>query len=285
MTRFGCPRWWSKLALSWGYNELFHHAQGGNPTVLGAMLNSILGGLECSLAVLRGTRNLVCLLNGISILLSWDHSLTKTCTQTLSLHAYHGLWFQKDRTNILLLWGFVLITAPVEQRLQVNVSMVPLRPVNPLIAELSFLGRSLYFRMTLTYRISGPVGFSDSKMHTLSKRPSIACIFAVIRESNHTHFLKIFCSDNVNVLWHKRQPWTCNLEVSLMLKTRHVALSDPSGCAPQAAQCLTGAIFTLGWPHPPPCVPPFLLSQSLSPGESSPGSDIISNSHDANWRL
>ncbi len=32
---------------------------------------------------------------------------------------------------------------------------------------------------------------------------------------------------------------------SLMLKTQHVALSAPSGCAPQAAQGLTGAIFTL----------------------------------------
>ncbi len=34
-------------------------------------------------------------------------------------------------------------------------------PVNPLMI---LLGRSFYLRMTLTYRISGPVGFSDSKM-------------------------------------------------------------------------------------------------------------------------
>ncbi len=32
---------------------------------------------------------------------------------------------------------------------------------------------------------------------------------------------------------------------SFMLKTRHVALSAPSGCAPQAAQGLAGAIFTM----------------------------------------
>ncbi len=32
---------------------------------------------------------------------------------------------------------------------------------------------------------------------------------------------------------------------SLMLKTRHVALSAPSGCASRAAQGLAGAIFTL----------------------------------------
>ncbi len=37
---------------------------------------------------------------------------------------------------------------------------------------------------------------------------------------------------------------------SLMLKTRYVALSAPSGCASLAAQGLAGAIFTL-WVTPP----------------------------------
>ncbi len=69
-------------------------------------------------------------------------------------------------------------------------------------AELIFLGRSFYLRMTLTYRISGPVGFSDSKMYTATG-PGIASILAVIRESNHAHFLTGFRSDEVNVLWHK----------------------------------------------------------------------------------
>ncbi len=73
--------------------------------------------------------------------------------------------------------------------------------LNPLMAELIFLGRSFYLRMTLTYRISGPVGFSDSTMHTATD-PGIASIFAVIRESVHTHFLTSFCSDKVNALWH-----------------------------------------------------------------------------------
>ncbi len=36
---------------------------------------------------------------------------------------------------------------------------------------------------------------------------------------------------------------------SFMLKARHVALSAPSGCTPQAAQGLAGAIFTL-WVNP-----------------------------------
>ncbi len=49
--------------------------------------------------------------------------------------------------------------------------------LNPLMAELIFLGRSFYLRMTLTYRISGPVGFSDSKMHTATS-PGIASISA-----------------------------------------------------------------------------------------------------------
>ncbi len=33
------------------------------------------------------------------------------------------------------------------------------RAFNPLMAELILLGRSFYLRMTLTYHISGPVGF------------------------------------------------------------------------------------------------------------------------------
>ncbi len=69
------------------------------------------------------------------------------------------------------------------------------------MAELIFLGRSFYLRMTLTYRISGPVGFSDYKMHTATG-PGIASIVAVIRESDHAHFLTHFRSDKVNVLWH-----------------------------------------------------------------------------------
>ncbi len=69
------------------------------------------------------------------------------------------------------------------------------------MAELIFLGRSFYLRMTLTYRISVPVGFSDSKMHTATG-PGIASTVAVIRESDHAHFLTGFRSDKVNVLWH-----------------------------------------------------------------------------------
>ncbi len=70
------------------------------------------------------------------------------------------------------------------------------------MAELIFLGQSFYLRMTLTYCISGPVGFSDSKMHTATG-PGIASIFAVIiiRESNHAHFITSFRSDKVNALW------------------------------------------------------------------------------------
>ncbi len=65
-------------------------------------------------------------------------------------------------------------------------------------------------------------------------------------------------------------------------KTRHVALSAPSGCAPQAAQGLAGAIFTLGvtpptFPHPTLSA----IAEPISRG-NSPGSDIFSNSRDAN---
>ncbi len=72
---------------------------------------------------------------------------------------------------------------------------------------------------------------------------------------------------------------------SFMLKARHVALSAPSGCAPQAAQVLVGAIFTLR--VNPPTSPRPTLSAHAEPifREISPGSDIISKSHDANWRL
>ncbi len=70
-----------------------------------------------------------------------------------------------------------------------------------LMAELIFLGRSFYLRMTFTYRISGPVGLSDSKMHTATG-PDIASIFTVIPESDHAHFLTCFRSDKVNALWH-----------------------------------------------------------------------------------
>ncbi len=80
------------------------------------------------------------------------------------------------------------------------------------MVELTFVGWSFYLRMTLTYRISGPVGFSDSKMHTATG-PGIVSILAVIRESNHVHFGMRFCLDKinafwhkVNALWHKKQP-------------------------------------------------------------------------------
>ncbi len=69
------------------------------------------------------------------------------------------------------------------------------------MAELIFLGRSFYLRMTLTYRISGPVDFSDSKMHTATN-PVIASVVTVIRESDHAYCLTSFVSDKVNVLWH-----------------------------------------------------------------------------------
>ncbi len=71
---------------------------------------------------------------------------------------------------------------------------------------------------------------------------------------------------------------------SNLLKTRHVALSAPSMCAPQAAQGLAGAILTLqvNPPHFPVSHP--LCSRRIF-RENSPGSDIISNSHDANWRI
>ncbi len=58
--------------------------------------------------------------------------------------------------------------------------------------------------MTLTYRISGPVGFSDSKLHTTTG-PGIASVLAIIRESDHAHFLTSFVADKVNVLWHQTQ--------------------------------------------------------------------------------
>ncbi len=47
-----------------------------------------------------------------------------------------------------------------------NSLSVTLVVFNPLMAELIFLGRSFYLRMNLTYSISAPVGFLDSKMHT-----------------------------------------------------------------------------------------------------------------------
>ncbi len=87
------------------------------------------------------------------------------------------------------------------------------------MAELIFLGWSFYLRMTLTYRISGPVGFSDSKMHTATG-PGVTSILAVIHESNHAHFLTNFRSDKVSALCTrsigsgtKSSRDTCNLEV------------------------------------------------------------------------
>ncbi len=71
---------------------------------------------------------------------------------------------------------------------------------------------------------------------------------------------------------------------SFMLKTQHVALSAPSGYAPQAAQVMAGAIFTLRV-NPPSCPHPTLSAQAEPIfRENSPGSDIISKSHDANLR-
>ncbi len=49
------------------------------------------------------------------------------------------------------------------------------------MAELIFLGQSFYLRMTLTYLISGPVGFSDSKMHTVTG-PGITSRLAEIHD-------------------------------------------------------------------------------------------------------
>ncbi len=99
------------------------------------------------------------------------------------------------------LWDFIwrLITIGIKLQYMDSASLTLL------MAELIFLGRSFYFRMTLTYHISGPVGFSDSKTHTVTG-PGIASILVVIRESNHAHFLTSFCSDKVNTLWHKKQP-------------------------------------------------------------------------------
>ncbi len=136
------------------------------------------------------------------------------------------------------------------------------------MAKLIFLGRSFYLRMTLTYRISTPVGFSVSKMHTVTG-PGIASILAVIHESNHAHFLTSFRTDKVNALWHMvntllhQKKTAVNMQFggaarrkdcflhSLMPKTRHVALSARSWCAPQAAQGLAGAIFRVTSPTSP----------------------------------
>ncbi len=95
-----------------------------------------------------------------------------------------------------------------------------------------------------------------------SNSPGIESIFAVIRKSNHAHFLTSFCSDKVNVLWHKSR--RCKGKgLSFMLKLRRVALSAPSGCVPQAAQCLAGAIFTIR--VTPPISPRLTLSAVAEP--------------------
>ncbi len=67
------------------------------------------------------------------------------------------------------------------------------------MAELISLGRIFYLTMTC---ISGPVGVSDSKMHT-GTGPGITSTLAVICKSNHAHILTCFRSDKVNALWHK----------------------------------------------------------------------------------
>ncbi len=56
-----CPRGWSKLALSWGVQWAISSCPGGGGKLHRprGTLNSIQGGLDCSQAVLRGSRNLV----------------------------------------------------------------------------------------------------------------------------------------------------------------------------------------------------------------------------------
>ncbi len=117
------------------------------------------------------------------------------------------------------------------------------------------------------------MGFSDSKIHTATG-PGIASIFVVIRESNHAHFLMSFHSDKVMAqkaavnmqFGGAARGKDCFLQ-SFMLKTRYVALSAPSGCGPQAAQGLAGAIFTLRVNPPTSSRPTLLLTQNLSSGE------------------
>ncbi len=113
-------------------------------------------------------------------------------------------------------------------------------------------------------------------MHTATG-PGIESIFAVTRESNHDHLLTRFCSDKVSALWHNSlaQKAAVNMQFggvargkdgflhSFMLKTRHVALSAPSGCAPQAAQGLASAIFTFR--VIPPTSPRLTLSAVAEP--------------------
>ncbi len=72
---------------------------------------------------------------------------------------------------------------------------------------------------------------------------------------------------------------------SLMLKSRHVTLSAPSGCASQAAQGLAGAISTLR--VTPPTSPRPTLSAVAEPifEGKFPESDIISNFHNAYLQL
>ncbi len=67
---------------------------------------------------------------------------------------------------------------------------------------------------------------------------------------------------------------------SLMLNTRHMALSAPSRCAPQAAESVAGALFTLRViPSTSPRPTLSTVAEHISRGKF-PRSDIISNSHD-----
>ncbi len=124
----------------------------------------------------------------------------------------------------------------------------------------------------------------------------------VICESNHAHFLLSFSLGQGQCALAQgqcalAQKAAVNMQFggaargkdcflhSFILKTRHVALSVSSMCAPQAAQGLAGAIFTLQ--VTPTTSPRPTLSAVTEPISrvNTPGSDIISNFHDAYLRL
>ncbi len=127
----------------------------------------------------------------------------------LGLAPIHSIVRRKRKNRLQLLLA-LLVHSNVDVNLAACDGNTPLHMivrvsslVNSLMTELIFLGPSFYLRMT--YRISSPVGFSDSKMYTATG-PGIASIFAVICESNHAHFVTRFRLDKVDALWHKKQP-------------------------------------------------------------------------------
>ncbi len=65
------------------------------------------------------------------------------------------------------------------------------------MAELIFLGRSFYLRMT-----DIPYLGSCGIVRLQNAHSNIVSTLAVIRESDHAHFLMSFRSDKVNALWH-----------------------------------------------------------------------------------